>query len=188
MASPTPTPTPQAEPTRPAPDRAARLRRTLRSWGPQLLFLVVVFLGLRAYQLRGAAEGEAPPVVGRSVHAPDQWLTLAQHRGQPTLVYFWATWCGVCNVVDPNVDAVAADHPVLTVAVSSGGEEEVAGWMRERGLSMPTVTDPEGRIARSFGVRAFPTSFFVDAEGQITAREVGYTSTLGLRGRLWLAR
>ena len=53
---------------------------------------------------------------------------------------------------------------------------------------LAALRDPAGRIARSFGVRAFPTSFFVDGEGQIQAREVGYTSTLGLRGRLWLAR
>jgi peroxiredoxin len=90
--------------------------------------------------------------------------------------------------VDPNVAAVAEDHQVITVAVNSGGEQEVAAWMRERGLSMPTVVDPAGRLARSYGVRAFPTTFWVDAEGRIQNREVGYTSTLGLRARLWLAR
>ena len=167
---------------------AQRVRRSLRSWGPQLLFLLVAFLGIRAWQLRGTAEGDAPPIGGPAVQDTAVTLSLSDLRGQPALVYFWATWCGVCDHVDPNVAAVAEDHQVITVAVTSGSEQEVAEWMRGRGLSMPTVTDPAGRLARSYGVRAFPTTFWVDAEGRIQNREVGYTSTLGLRARLWFLR
>ena len=34
----------------------ARVRRIAREWGPQVAVLLVVFLGMRAWQLRGAAE------------------------------------------------------------------------------------------------------------------------------------
>ena len=139
-------------------------------------------------KLRGTAEGLAPAIAGRSVQDPGQELSLAALRGRPTLVYFWATWCGVCEHVDPNVASVARDHQVLTVAVNSGRPSAIAAWMQERGLEMPTVGDPSGVLARAYGVRAFPTSFWVDGEGQIQNREVGYTSTLGLRVRLWLVR
>ncbi len=168
--------------------RGARLRRWLNTWPGQLLVLALLFLGVRAWQLRGAVQGEAPPVAGRSVAAPDATLSLADLRGQPTLVYFWATWCGVCEHVDPNVAAVARDHQVITVAVQSGSGQAVRAWMDERGLSMPTIADPSSRISRAYGVRAFPTSFWIDAEGQIRYREVGYTSQLGFLGRLWWLR
>ena len=36
-------------------------------------------------------------------------------------------------------------------------------------------------------VSTFPTSFGVDPDGQIRSVEVGYTSTFGLRARLWMA-
>jgi thiol-disulfide isomerase/thioredoxin len=166
----------------------ARVRRIAREWGPQVLVLLVVFLGVRAWQLRGAAEGTAPPVIGRSIHAPDQLLSLEALRGRPAVVYFWATWCGVCEHVDPNVAAVARDHQVLTVAVNSGSPDAIVAWMAERNLVMPTVSDPAGRLSRAYGVAAFPTTFWVDADGRIQHREVGYTSTLGLRTRLWLLR
>ena len=64
----------------------ARVRRIAREWGPQVLVLLVVFLGVRAWQLRGAAEGTAPPVIGRSIHAPDQLLSLEALRGRPAVV------------------------------------------------------------------------------------------------------
>ncbi len=166
----------------------ARVRRIAREWGPQVALLLVVFLGMRAWQLRGAAEGAAPPAIGRSIHDPDQLLSLETLRGRPAVVYFWATWCGVCEHVDPNVAAIARDHQVLTVAVNSGSPESIVAWMAARELSMPTISDPAGRISRAYGVGAFPTTFWLDAEGQIQHREVGYTSTLGLRSRLWLLR
>lgn len=191
-ASPPPTPaslpSSQTSPSSAPPGPRSRLRSALRHWGPQAIFLLVAFLGIRAWQLRGTAEGLAPAIAGRSVQDPGQELSLAALRGRPTLVYFWATWCGVCEHVDPNVAAVARDHQVLTVAVNSGRPSEIAAWMQERGLEMPTVGDPSGVLARAYGVRAFPTSFWVDGEGQIQNREVGYTSTLGLRARLWLVR
>ena len=165
-----------------------RVRRAARHWAPQVLLLIVVFLGMRAWQLRGAAEGVAQEIGGPSVQDTEQALSLSALRGEPTLLYFWATWCGVCNHVDPNVASVARDHRVLTVAVSSGDESSIAAFLSARNLTMPTVADPEGRIARAYGVRAFPTTFWLDADGQIQHREVGYTSTLGLRARLWWLR
>lgn len=172
-------------PTTPQP--TSRLRQFFREWGPQILIMAVVFVGFRTWQLRGAVEGTAPALVGRSIHDPSTLLSVESLRGKPAVVYFWATWCGVCNHVDPNVAAVARDHQVLTVAVNSGTPDSIAAWMAERDLSMPTISDPAGRLSRAYGVAAFPTTFWLDADGEIQHREVGYTSTFGLRTRLWMA-
>ena len=42
-------------------------------------------------------------------------------------------------------------------------------------------------ILPQWGVRAVPASFVVDGTGQIRYVEVGYTTGIGLRLRLWLA-
>jgi thiol-disulfide isomerase/thioredoxin len=166
---------------------SSRARQFFREWGPQILIMALVFVGMRAWQLRGAAEGTAPVLVGRSIHDPATMLSVEDLKGRPAVVYFWATWCGVCDHVDPNVAAVARDHQVLTVAVNSGSSDSIVAWMAERGLTMPTISDPAGRLSRAYGVAAFPTTFWLDANGEIQHREVGYTSTFGLRTRLWLA-
>ena len=49
------------------------------------------------------------------------------------------------------------------------------------------VNDPDGRLAGAWGVHAVPATFIVDTNGEIRFVEVGYTTGLGLRLRLWLA-
>jgi thioredoxin-related protein len=48
------------------------------------------------------------------------------------------------------------------------------------------INDPDGALAAAWGVRGVPTFFVVDSQGMIRFREVGYTTGLGLRWRLWL--
>ena len=47
--------------------------------------------------------------------------------------------------------------------------------------------DEDGKLATQFGVHGVPTSYILDAKGKIRFREVGLTSSWGLRLRLWLA-
>jgi thiol-disulfide isomerase/thioredoxin len=165
--------------------------RRLRAWRywPWLrdgLLAVALLLGIRAYQLRDAAHGAAPALVGPATNAAQ--LSLADYRGAPVLVHFWATWCPLCRAEQPNVEAVARDLPVLSVACESGDPEQVAAYARSHGITHPVMLDPEGALARRFGVRAYPTTFVIDGDGEIRHVEVGYMSKLGLRARMWLAR
>lgn len=59
--------------------------------------------------------------------------------------------------------------------------------MREHELDFPVVNDPDGSIARAWGVHAVPASFILSPDGQIRFVEVGYTTGIGIRLRLWLA-
>jgi alkyl hydroperoxide reductase subunit AhpC len=63
----------------------------------------------------------------------------------------------------------------------------VQKYMREQGVSFPVVNDAEGKISARWGVHAVPASFIIDTEGKIRYVEIGYTTGLGLRFRLWLA-
>ena len=104
------------------------------------------------------------------------------------LVHFWATWCPVCRAEQDTIEALAKDHPTVTVAMQSGAAAVVAEHLNKEALSFPVLNDPDGAISAEWGVRAVPTSFVVDGAGQIRFVEVGYTTGLGLRLRLWLAR
>jgi len=74
------------------------------------------------------------------------------------------------------------------VAMQSGSDDEVAQYMQKEALSFPVLNDPEGVLAAQWGVRGVPASFIVDTAGRIRFVEVGYTTGIGLRLRLWLAR
>jgi peroxiredoxin len=103
-------------------------------------------------------------------------------------VHFWATWCPICRTEQGSIAAIAQDHPdVITVAMQSGTPQEVSRYMQEQGIAFPVVNDPDGIISRAWGVHAVPASFIIAPDGQIRFVEVGYTTGMGLRLRLWLA-
>jgi peroxiredoxin len=153
--------------------------------GGQLALVVVVVLAVRAFQTRGVARGTAPDLDAPGLDGTE--VSLAAHRGEPVMVHFFATWCGVCRAEEHNVRAVAEDHAVIAIASRSGTDASVESYAREHGLEMPIVTDPRGAIAGAWGVSAFPTTFVLSPSGEIAHVEVGYTTELGLRARLALA-
>jgi len=103
-------------------------------------------------------------------------------------VHFWATWCPVCKAEQGSIAAIAHDHPdVISVAMQSGKPEEVAKYLSDQGIAFPVLNDPDGSISAAWGVHAVPASFIIGPDGQIRFVEVGYTTSLGLRLRLWLA-
>lgn len=114
-------------------------------------------------------------------------MSLADLKGRPALVHFWATWCPVCRLEDSTIDAIARDHAVLTVATTSGAAEVVRSYMVEEGLSFPVVLDEEGELARSWGVVGVPSTFVVNSAGEIAWAGQGFSTGIGLRLRLWMA-
>jgi thiol-disulfide isomerase/thioredoxin len=162
--------------------------KTARRWlrrAAEALVLLVLILGIRAWQQSGTASGPAPALAGELLDGKP--VALAVFAGRPVLVHFWATWCPICRAEQGSIDALARDVPVITVAMQSGSRAEVIQFLRKEDLSFPVLNDPDGVLAARWGVRAVPASFIVDGAGQIRYVEVGYTTGIGLRLRLWLA-
>ncbi len=134
----------------------------------------LAFAGIQYWQGRSAARGAAPPL-----HAiPLDPETATPFGAGPGIIHFWATWCGVCHAMRSNVEDY--DGPIWRVASRSGSPEEVRAWLASEELSTRNIWVDEGESARAFGVNAFPSTFFVNADGIITDASVGYTTSAGL--------
>lgn len=161
-------------------------RRWLR-WGAELLLVAVILVAVSAWQKRHMVEGPAPALAGTQLDGAS--FDLRALRGRAVVVHFWAGWCPVCRLEEGSMAALAADHApqVVTVAMQSGDEKAVRALLRERGLLLPVIADPQGSIAAQWGVSGVPATFVVDGAGNIRFREMGYTTGPGLRLRLWWA-
>ncbi len=71
--------------------------------------------------------------------------------------------------------------------MQSGNAAEVSQYLLEHSLHFPVIIDEEGDLARRYGVVGVPASFVIDGLGDIRFSEVGYTTGMGLRVRLWWA-
>jgi len=160
--------------------------RNGRRWVAHVLLILVVALIVHTWRTQPLATGLAPPLAGRLLHGGS--IDLAQLRGETILIHFWATWCPMCRMGDKDIDNIAAEFHVVTVAMQSGGAREVAAYMASRGLNFPVILDEHGDLAADWGVVGVPASFVVDPQGEIRFATLGYTTQIGLRGRLWAAQ
>ncbi|WP_309118326.1 TlpA disulfide reductase family protein [Paenibacillus sp.] len=127
----------------------------------------------------GSAAGQLAPDVELTL--PDGTSsTLSAYRGRPVFVNFWASWCPPCRAEMPSLQRLhEAFDPrgvvVLAVNMTTTETRSEAGgrYLAERGLTMPAVSDASGEAQRAFRVRAYPTSFAIDADGVIVGRYEG---------------
>lgn len=177
-----------SEPIPPATEPTSSKQKKIQRIGwiaLQLLLLVAIIAGVRFWQQRDIVRGVAPPLTG--VLLDGKSVTTPMRDGQPLLVHFWASWCPICTAEQGSIESLSKDYPTLTIAMQSGSDAEVLQHLRKENLSFAVQNDPDSIISRQWGVRAVPASFVIDAQGRIRFVEVGYTTGIGLRLRLWLA-
>ena len=104
---------------------------------------------------------------------------------KPLLVNFWATWCPICALEEQNIENLSKDYEVITIATQSGSNKEIEAYLKDKNLSFKVVNDEDGVLSQKFNIKAFPTTFIYDKNQNLKFTEVGYTSTLGLKLRLW---
>jgi peroxiredoxin len=165
---------------------ATRRSRRWWRWVLELLLIIAVVLLVRAWLARDLAQGPAPAFETNLLDGSP--VSLADYAGRPMLLHFWATWCPICRLEEGEIMRLSRSHPVLTVAMQSGSPSEVEAHLTERERELDVVNDPDGALARRYGVRAVPSTFIIDRDGQIVFRKQGYAPPLELRLRLWLAR
>lgn len=110
---------------------------------------------------------------------PDGASTLLSGlRGKPTIINFWATWCGSCVAELPDFKAVQQQlgaGNVNIVAVNAGEDSSAARRFLNQ-LQAPAfhvVMDPTLVVSDAYDVFGMPTSVFLDATGVIRAVYTG---------------
>lgn len=169
------------------PDSSTTSPPARRRWLRDIAIFVALLLAIQWWQSRSLPAGPAPAFAAEFADGSQGSLEAfrAQHPGRPLALYFWADWCPVCKLQEASVDALAADWPLLTVAMQSGDRQAVATVLAERELHWPTAIDQDGQIAARYGVRGVPTLLVIDANGKVRASAVGFTTGFGMRARMW---
>jgi peroxiredoxin len=105
-----------------------------------------------------------------------QTVSLLQYQGHPVLLNFWAVWCGPCKDEMPLIlERYRQYQPDLVVLAIDQGDsaEDVKRYVEESGLAFIVLLDEASATGELYGLYAYPTTFFVDANGIIQAVEVG---------------
>lgn len=155
--------------------------------------MFIIIFAVSAYQQRSMITGTAPALQGTLLNGES--FRLADQEKKPTLVYFWATWCGVCKTTSPfvsrltleNADIKNRDYNIVSIALSSGSNTDISDYLTKNNYTLNVLNDAEGGISKTWGVAVTPSIFIIDATGNIRYISTGITSLWGMKLRLWLA-
>jgi thiol-disulfide isomerase/thioredoxin len=106
-------------------------------------------------------------------------LRLADLRGHPLILHFWATWCEPCRAELPALAALvrdrAADGAVL-VMVSIDEEadaDSIRRYAQSLGVSLDVYLARDGDITDRYWVWGVPVTYLIDRQGLFLARALG---------------
>jgi len=175
-------------------DRAGRL---LIGLGIGLLIILVC--GLVGYTLGSTSSAIdfsfiPGPSIGKP--APDfalldlngQQIQLTDLIGKPVMINFWATWCGPCVTEMPYIQEQVDAHPDEFVFLAINGDEPeiiVHDFILKHDFRFTVLLDPEGMIMDRYRITGYPTSFFINADGNIQAIVIGSLDRIELSSRLY---
>jgi cytochrome c biogenesis protein CcmG/thiol:disulfide interchange protein DsbE len=109
-------------------------------------------------------------------------VALDAMRGQGFVLNLWATWCPPCRREMPMVIDVAETSSAPVLLVNQGERaERVRAFLSTNGMPGDAVLlDGSQRVAGATGARAYPTTIFVDADGEIVGVHAGEISRAAL--------
>jgi thiol-disulfide isomerase/thioredoxin len=150
---------------------------------------MAVFVAILTCALCARAGDAAPALELRDLQGGQH--TLADYRGKPVLLNFWATWCVPCAAEMPLLSEMQNRYKdkVLFIAASVDDEDvkpEIAAFIKKhKGDALTVMTGPTLDSLHDFGLApAMPGTVFIDAEGNIVDRVSGALKRPDLEQRL----
>jgi thiol-disulfide isomerase/thioredoxin len=154
-----------------------------------VLVSAMLFFGIRHTRQHASNGSTSSSLDPKGQPAPDFTLKnlggkpvqLSSYRGQAVLLNFWATWCEPCKIEMPWFVELQKDYgpqglQIVGVAMDDSDESDIAKFVKDMGVNYPILIGKEAVGEEYGGVNVLPTTFFIDRDGKIVAREFGLQS------------
>jgi thiol-disulfide isomerase/thioredoxin len=177
---------PPQEPAQPTASVAPPRRNPAALFFVAAIVAALLFVGFHAAR---RSKGGADPLDPTGKTAPDFTLqtldgknvSLSSFRGKGVLLNFWATWCGPCKIEMPWFVELQKEYgsqglQIVGVAMDDSSTQDIQNFVKEMGVNYPVLLGKEAVGQAYGGVDVLPTTFFIDRDGKIVAREFGLQS------------
>jgi len=108
-------------------------------------------------------------------------ISLSSFKGKYVLIDFWASWCKPCRMENPNVvKAYAAYNAKGFEIVGISVDQDKDAWAKaieEDGLTWTQlIADEASGVAQKYAIQGIPSTFLLDKEGKIIAKNLRGTA------------
>lgn len=111
----------------------------------------------------------------------DGQLALSELKGHPVVLNIWASWCVPCREEAPILERAWrrwGPRGVYFLGLDTQDvPEDAQAFLREYGITYPSVREPSNGIARAYGSTGLPESFFISDRGRIVGHVLGVVSS-----------
>jgi thiol-disulfide isomerase/thioredoxin len=103
-----------------------------------------------------------------------RYRELAEFRGRPVVLNFWATWCRPCRDELPLLDRVYRRYrerglEVVAISIDEKGWRAIRPFLSSHPVSFPILL-ADSRTRKSYGgPPVVPTTWFLDRRGRVVA-------------------
>ncbi len=136
-------------------------------------------LSLFAATVRAVGIGEPAPAFSLPT-ASGEAVALSSLRGRVVYVDFWASWCAPCRYSFPWMNGMQERYGgrgLSIVAINVDRRRaDAARFLTANPPRFTVVYDDQGATPESYAVKGMPSSYLVDAQGNVVGVEVGFTN------------
>ena len=123
---------------------------------------------------------EAP--LFRGVSLDGKTYNLAELKGKPVLLDFWATRCGPCIRSMPTLEKIHADYRdqgLVVLGIDVGEKREtVEKFLQTKPIPYPVIMGDEAGIPAAYGITVYPTFVMIGPDGKVAATQFGLSDAL----------
>ena len=126
-----------------------------------------------------AANNQSPAPDFTMEDASGKSVKLSDFKGKPVVLNFWTSWCSYCKEEMPYFESAYKEYgdkvqfimlnPVKSERSSNGGKD----FIKTAGYTFPVFYETEGKAVSQYGLRGFPATMFIDAQGSLVSKNVG---------------
>jgi cytochrome c biogenesis protein CcmG, thiol:disulfide interchange protein DsbE len=156
-------------------------QRAVMIWRTLIIAVALIFVGLLAWRLiqtntsEHRADGTAPDLEFTTFEG--ETIRLADLRGKGVVLNFWASWCDPCreeaDLLEQNWRREEANGIIFLGLDYLDQEPAAKAYLAEFNVTYPNGPDLRSQVARRYGIKGVPETFFIDPEGKITDTVIG---------------
>ena len=121
--------------------------------------------------------GQPAPAFQAETLAGARVAVPASYHGRVLAMRFWADWCPYCRQemaeLQPVYDRLRGRGLEILAVNVAQDRDTVSRFVTPLGIGYPVMLDPEGVVARAYGVKALPVTWLVDRRGVVRGKIVG---------------